>query len=83
VPLTFATQVAVCEVLIEEGVALTAIPVTVTGVGSAEVFMDAVPDLLPSCVDVAVQVPTPGPAGEKTPSWVIAPPVAVHVTALL
>ena len=47
------------------------------------VLIDAVPDLLPSCVEVAVQVPTPGPEGEKTPFSVMVPPVAVHATALL
>ena len=45
--------------------------------------MDAEPDLLLSCVDVAVQVPTPGPDGVKTPPGVMVPPVAVHVTPLL
>jgi hypothetical protein len=83
VPLTFATQVAVCVVLIEEGVAITETPVTAAGIGVAAVLMVAVPDLVPSCADVAVQVPEPGPDGVKTPAWVMVPPVAVQFTAEL
>ena len=40
VPLTFATQVVVCEVLIEEGFAVTATPVTV-GAGAVTLIAAA------------------------------------------
>ena len=83
VPLTFATQVVVCEVLIEDGFAITATPVTVTGIGAADMPMEAVADLVPSCVDIAVQVPVPTPDGVNTPPCVMVPPVADHATALL
>ena len=83
VPLTVAEQVEVLSEVMEDGFAVTAIPVTVTGGGRDVVLMDAEPDLLLSCVDVAAQVPTPGPDGVKTPPGVMAPPVAVHVTPLL
>jgi hypothetical protein len=81
-----ATHVDVLSEVIDDGFAVTAIPVIVTGVTGAEtavVFMDAVPNFVPSCVDVAVQEPAPGPEGLKTPLCVIVPPAAVHVTTLL
>ena len=59
VPLTFAEQVAVCVVLIEDGVAVTETPVTAAAIGAAAMLMVAEADLVPSCVDVAVQVPEP------------------------
>jgi len=85
VPRTFARQVAVCEVLIDDGFAVTATPVTVTEpeVGAADMPIEAVADLVLSCVDVAVQVPVPTPEGVNTPPDVIVPPVALHTTALL
>ncbi len=83
VPLTFARQVAVCEVLIDDGFAITAMPVTVTEVGAADIPIEAVAYLVLSCVDVAVQVPVPTPEGVNTPPDVIVPPVALHVTFLL
>ena len=43
----------------------------------------AVPDLLESCVDVAVMVAVPAPDGAKRPDDVIVPLVAVHVTGTL
>ena len=83
-PLTFATQVAVCVVLIEDGVAVTDTPVTAAEFGAAAaVLMVAEPDLVPSCVEVAVQVPEPVSDGVKTPAWVMVPPVAVQFTAVL
>jgi hypothetical protein len=51
VPLTFATQVLVCEVLIEDGFAITETPVKAPELGAAAVLMVAVPDLLSSCVE--------------------------------
>lgn len=83
VPFTFAVHCAVCPVLIEEGLAVTVIPVTVGG--ALVTAMDADPEILvnPACVDVAVQVPVPVPDGVNTPDCVIVPPVAVQVTLLL
>ena len=83
VPLTAARQVAVCEVVIDDGFAVTAIPVTVPEVGAADMLIEAVADLVLSCVDVAVQVPVPTLVGVNTPPDVIVPPVALHTTALL
>jgi len=83
VPVTEATQVAVCEELIVEGFATTTTFVTV---GAAFVTVIAAePDTVvnPACVEVAVQVPAPVPEGVKTPPWVIVPPVAVQVTPVL
>jgi hypothetical protein len=51
VPLTFATQVVVCEVLIEDGFAITETPVKAPELGAAAVLMVAVPDLVSSCVE--------------------------------
>lgn len=68
-----------------EGAALTVIPVTV-GADAAEVtVMFAEPEMLvnPAWVDVAMHVAAPVPEGVKTPAWVMAPPVAVQVTAEL
>ena len=44
VPVTVATQVAVCPVAMDEGVAITVTPVTVTVVGAAVTVMFAAPD---------------------------------------
>lgn len=51
-----AVQVAVCADVMEEGVATTEIPVTVDG---AVIVTVAVPDLLESCVEVALTVSNP------------------------
>ena len=86
VPATVATHCAVCEALIETGVATTATDVTVIGaVGTAVIAIDAAPDTLvePACVEVALHVPEPTPEGVKRPDCVMVPPVAVHVTAEL
>jgi hypothetical protein len=64
--MTFAVQVAVCVVLIEDGVAVTETPVTAAA-GTAAVLIVAEPDLVPSCVEVAVHVPEPGADGVNTP----------------
>jgi len=76
-------HVAVCDVLIEAGVAVTPILVTLMGAVVEDVTMDALPDCVLSWVEVATQVPVPVPDGVKTPDCVIVPPVAVHVTAVL
>jgi hypothetical protein len=72
--------VAVCDELIEDELAATAIPVMVTGVDATPMLMDAEPDLVLSSVEVAVQVPVPVAEGVKTPPCVMVPPVADHVT---
>ena len=64
-----ATHLAVCAVVMEDGVGTTETPVTVT-VGGAEVTaMLVVPDMFvnPDCAECAVQVPAPVPDGVKTP----------------
>lgn len=82
-PVTVAAQAVVCVVLIVDGLGTTAIPVTVTGTDVTPTLIEAVPDLVLSCVEVAVQVPVPVPEGVKTPACVMAPPVADHVTPVL
>ena len=83
VPRTFAVHCDVWPVLIEEGLAVTVIPVIVGG--AFVTAMDADPETLvnPACVEVAMQVPVPVPEGVKTPDCVIVPPVAVQATLLL
>jgi hypothetical protein len=86
VPATVATHVAVCAVVMEAGVARTAIEVTVAGGGaSAEIVIVAEPEMFvdPAAVDVAMQLPVPTPDGVNTPDCVMVPSVAVHVTAVL
>jgi len=83
VPVTAATQVAVCAPLIADGLAMTPIPVTVTGTAATPTLIDAVPAFVLSCVEVAVQVPVPVAEGVKTPACVMVPPVADHVTPVL
>src|ERR1039458_2176883 len=53
---------------------MAGVAVTVTG---------ADPDLVASCVDVAVMVVLPAAVGVKTPDELIVPPVAAQVTAEL
>ncbi len=81
-PVTVAAQVDVCAVVIEEGAAVTVIPVTVGGTVTVIV---AVPEtfVYPACAELAVHVAVPVPAGVNTPAEVIVPPVAVQVTAEL
>ena len=83
VPLTDAAQVAVCDELMVAGLAITEIPVTVTGTVPEETVMEAEPDFVLSCAEVAVQVPVPIPEGVNTPDCVIVPPVAVQLRAVL
>jgi len=67
VPLTVATQVEVCAVVMVDGFVATAMLVIVGGALVTDIV--AVPDTFvkPSCVDVAVQLPVPVPEGVKTP----------------
>ena len=81
-PVTAAIQVAVCVAFIADGYATTVIPVTVTGTVDELTLMDADPDFVLSCVEVATQVPVPVAEGVKTPVCVMLPPVAIHVTPL-
>jgi hypothetical protein len=83
VPVTAATQVAVCVGLIVDGFAAAAIPVTVTGIDATPTLIDADPEMVLSCAEVATQVPAPLAEGVKTPACVMVPPVADHVTAVL
>jgi hypothetical protein len=77
VPCTVATQEEVWFVWIEAGEQATETEVIVPGTPTAT---DAEPDLVESCVDVAVIVHVPAAEGVNTPADVIAPPVADHVT---
>jgi len=53
-------------------------------VGGSVTVMVAVPDLLPSCVEVAVTVTVPAALGAvKSPEELIVPALALHVTAEL
>lgn len=85
VPDTVAEQVEVCAVVMEDGIAATATPVTVAVAEGEETAICAVPEILvkPACAGCAVQLPVPVPEGVNTPPAVMVPPVAVHVTALL
>ena len=85
-PVAVATHVAVCAVVMEAGVAATAIEVTVAGGGATEeIVIVADPEMFvdPGAVDVAMQAPVPVPDGVNTPDWVMVPPVAVQATAVL
>jgi hypothetical protein len=81
--MTEATQVAVCAVLIAEGLAATVIPVTAIGAVADIIAIGALLDLVVSCTEVAVQVPVPVEDGMNTPLCEIVPPVAVQVTSVL
>ena len=81
-PVTFATQVAVCAVVMDAGVARTATLVTaIVGAGAVTVTVaEPVMSAKPACAELAVQVAVPGPDGVSTPAEVIVPPVADQVT---
>jgi hypothetical protein len=79
-PCTVAEQVDVCVVRMELGEQITATEVIE---GDALAVTVADPDLVASCVEVAVMVAVPAPAGVKTPDELIVPPVAPQVTAEL
>jgi hypothetical protein len=87
VPLTAATHVEVCDVLIVDGLGATTIPVTAAAIGAGATIgatlIEAELDLELSAVEVAVQVPVPVVNGVNTPLAEIVPPVAVHVTFVL
>ena len=80
-PVTVAEQLLVCEVLIEDGEQDTDTAVMVEAAAATTTLLD--PDLVASCVEVAVMVAVPVPLGVKTPAAVITPPVADQVTAEL
>ena len=82
-PVTFATQAAVCAVEMEAGDARTATLVTVTvgDVVVTAILAEPATFVYPAWAEWAVQVPVPAPDGVKTPVGEMAPPVAVQVTA--
>ena len=80
VPATVDVQVDVCVVRIDAGEQATETEVIV---GGTVIVTVADPDLVASCVDVAVTVAVPVPVGVKTPALLTDPIVAgltVHVT---
>jgi hypothetical protein len=82
VPATVALQCEVAFVFTVDGAHATCTEVTVEG-GVCTV-MAAVPDLVGSCVLVAVMVTIPAAAGAvKAPLVFTVPPLADHVTAEL
>jgi hypothetical protein len=70
VPVTVGVQVDTCVVRMEVGEQATVTEVIVGGTVTATV---AVPDLVVSCVEVAVMVAVPAPAGVKTPPLLTVP----------
>jgi hypothetical protein len=70
VPCTVAVQVDVCVVRMDAGEQTTETEVIVDGAVTATV---ALPDLVESCVDVAVMVAVPVPAGVRTPALLTVP----------
>jgi hypothetical protein len=82
VPLTVAEQVLVCDAMIEDGEHETVTEVMVD-VAAKPTTTLLVPDLVVSCVEVAVMVAVPVPLGVNTPAELILPPDADQVTAEL
>jgi DNA repair protein RadC len=80
VPVIDAVQLEVCVVRIDAGEQVTETEVMATGTLTVTVVE---PDLLASCVDVAVIVALPAPLGVNVPDDVIVPLVADQVTPLL
>jgi hypothetical protein len=70
VPCTVAVQVDVWVVRIDAGEQSTETEVIVDGAVTVSV---ALPDLVESCVDVAVMVAVPTPAGVRTPALLTVP----------
>jgi hypothetical protein len=66
-------QVDVCVVRMDVGAQVTETPVIVTGTATVTVVE---PDLVESCVDVAVMVAVPAVAGVKMPVLLMAPMLA-------
>jgi hypothetical protein len=83
VPATVAAQADVCVVRIDAGLQATETEVIVGGTVTVTV---AEPDLVVSCVEVAVMVAVPAPDGVKTPVLLTEPMfvgLTDHVTAEL
>jgi hypothetical protein len=70
VPCTVAAQLDVCVVRMDAGEQATETEVIVDGAVTVTV---ALPDLVESCVDVAVMVAVPVPAGVRTPALLTVP----------
>jgi len=70
VPCTVAAQLDVCVVRMDAGEQATETEVIVDGTVTVTV---ALPDLVASCVDVAVMVAVPVPAGVRTPALLTVP----------
>jgi hypothetical protein len=70
VPCTVAVQSDVCVIKMEAGEQSTETEVIVAGAVTVTV---ALPDLVESCVDVAVMVAVPVPAGVRTPELLTVP----------
>jgi hypothetical protein len=70
VPCTVAVQVDVCVVRMDAGEQFTETELIVDGAVTVTV---ALPDLVESCVDVAVMVTVPVPAGVRTPALLTVP----------
>jgi hypothetical protein len=70
VPITVGVHVEVCVVEIETGEQATVTDVIVEGIATVTVTE---PDLVESCVEVAVTVAVPAPLGVKTPALLMDP----------
>ena len=70
VPCTVAVQLDVCVVRMDAGEQATETEVIVDGAVTVTV---ALPDLVESCLDVAVMVAVPVPAGVRTPALLTVP----------
>lgn len=83
VPVTVGMHVDVCVLVMDDGAHTSETPVMVGG--AAVTVMLAEPEMLvnPTAAELAVHVAAPAPEGVNTPPAVMAPPVAVHVTAEL
>ena len=81
VPLTVAEQALVCDAVIDDGEHEIATEVMVDAAEATTTLLE--PDLVASCVEVAVMVAVPVPLGVNTPAEVMVPPVADQVTAEL
>jgi hypothetical protein len=63
--------------------ALNMVPTVTVGFCGRETLTVVEPNLVASCVDLAVMVAVPAAVGVKAPEEVIEPPVADQLTALL
>ena len=73
VPATVAVQVLVCAVVMDVGLHSTVTEEIVTGMVTVTVVE---PNFVESCVEEAVMVAVPAPAGVKTPELLTAPMLA-------